>query len=125
METESRQQDMTDSRRKGLPWQAATEQQRDRKEAEKAGSGLWAGDGGRALGESGSGVILSPLGPAAEGRLHEFLVESINRTALLSPATFFNDNQFINITSPSCSLKPRLRKGNHPLCFSEVIPNLF
>lgn len=35
-----------------------------------------------------------PRGPAAEGRLHEFLVESINRTALLSPA-ILNENQLI------------------------------
>lgn len=38
---------------------------------------------GQGLGDRRSGQILSSLGPAAEGRLHKSLAESIHATALL------------------------------------------
>lgn len=66
---------------------------REWKEAEKASSRLWAGLG------------RNPV--PTEGRLNEFLVESINTMALLSPATFLNENQFINTMSPFPLLKAR------------------
>lgn len=68
----------------GLPL-ASDRAGREWKEAEKASSGLWAG-----LGEKSC---------PHEGRLNEFLVESTNTIALLSPATFLNENQFMNTMS--------------------------
>ena len=79
---------------------------------------------GQGLGDRRSGQILSSLGPAAEGRLHESLAESIHTTALLSAAIFLNENLFI-LCLPPLSPRPRFRKGNRTPCFSEIIPNLF
>ena len=69
---------------KGWPWQA-TEQ----------------GESGRKLRKpvQGCGQAWGRNPVPTEGRLKEFLMESINTMALLSPATFLNENQFINTMS--------------------------
>lgn len=84
MENESRQQDKTDSWRKGWPWQAGQP-----------------GETGRELGKWFRAVAGDAGSPAAEGRLHELLMKSISRTSLLSPATFLNENWLMNTMSPS------------------------
>lgn len=85
MEKESRQQDRTDSRRKGWPWAAAEQGQRGRKWTKRV-QGLGQGLGDR------RGWILSPLELAAESRLRESLADSVGTIALLSPASFSNKN---------------------------------
>lgn len=81
-------------------------------------------------GESGSGCeqVMLAVPPLKAEFLHGFLMESIGRTALLSPATFLNENQFVNILfvniiSPSFP-RPSLRQGNQTWCLSEI-PNFF
>lgn len=83
MENESRQQDETDSWRKGRPWQAGQQ-----------------GETGRKLGKRFRAVAGDAGSPAAEGRLHELLMKSI-RTSLLSPATFLNENWLMSTMSHS------------------------
>lgn len=90
--------DRTGSRRKGWPWKAAGQERPE--EAVRAAQGC--------------GQVMLAVQPLKAEFLHGFLMESVNRTALLSPATFLNENQLLNIMSPSFP-KPRLRQGNQTL----------